>query len=290
MTAEPAAAAVTVDVMVTAYLPVPYGYVYRAGGNAFRRIRAGLRGAANALRCPCLAFVVRHPAAGAILVDTGLHADACANPRADFGFPMGLVFKDLQPAGPSFDAQLRELGIDPHEVDQVVMTHLHVDHTSAMRLLPRATFTCTRDEWAATRGPLAVGKGYVARHLPPASRMSLVDIERHGLAYGPFMKTLDLFGDGSIRLLSTPGHTAGHVSVLLRIADGPPVVLVGDAAYTRRSIDEGILPMLTHDDEASCRSLQALRDFVLSEPAAILVPTHDPDAWRALQHTGSTTR
>jgi glyoxylase-like metal-dependent hydrolase (beta-lactamase superfamily II) len=68
------------------------------------------------------------------------------------------------------------------------------------------------------------------------------------------------------------------------------VVLVGDAAYTRRNIDEGILPMLTADDEASRRSLQALRDFARSEPDAILVPTHDPDAWRALQKAGSTTR
>jgi len=105
------------------------------------------------------------------------------------------------------------------------MTHLHVDHTSGMRLLPRATFTCAREEWAAARRPLAAVKGYVSRHLPPASRMQLIDIERHGLAYGPFAKTLDLVGDGSIRLLATPGHTPGHLSVLLRVADGPPVLL-----------------------------------------------------------------
>jgi glyoxylase-like metal-dependent hydrolase (beta-lactamase superfamily II) len=282
MTTESNGAAVTLDVMVTAYLPVPCGYVYRAGGNALTRLRNGLRAGADALRCPCLAFVVRHPSARAILIDTGLHPDACANPRADFGFPMRLLFKDLQPAGPSFDAQLRERGVEPDDVDQVVMTHLHVDHTSGMRLLPRATFTCTRDEWAATRRPLAAAKGYVARHLPPASRMCLIDIERDGIAHGVFEKTLDLFGDGSVRLIATPGHTPGHMSILLRIADGPRVMLVGDAAYTRRGIEEGILPMLTDDDEASRRSLRALRDFARSEPEAVLVPTHDPDAWRAL--------
>lgn len=164
----------------------------------------------------------------------------------------------------------------------VVMTHLHVDHTSGMRLLPRATFTCARQERAASQGRFAAGRGYVARHLPPASRMRRLDVAGDGRPYGPFAKTVDLFGDGSTRLISTPGHTPGHLSVLLNVADRPPVLVVGDAAYTLRSIEDVILPMLTDDDGASRRSLRELRDFAHTTPDAILVPTHDPDAWRAL--------
>jgi N-acyl homoserine lactone hydrolase len=286
MSDDSAPVAVGLDVLVTAHLPLPYGYVYRASGSWLGRLRAGLRTGHDALRAPCLAFVVRHPSAGAVLVDTGLHPDALVDAAADFGFPMSVLFKGIRPVDASFDTQLRDAGIAPDEVEHVVMTHLHVDHTSGMRLLPRATFTCARQEWAATRRRFAATKGYVARHLPPGSRMRLVDVQRDGRSYGPFARTLDLFGDGSIRLVSTPGHTPGHLSVLVNVANRPMALLVGDAAYTLRGIEDGVLPMLTDDDERSRTSMRELRDFAHANPDAILVPTHDPDAWRSLCDPG----
>jgi glyoxylase-like metal-dependent hydrolase (beta-lactamase superfamily II) len=113
--------------------------------------------------------------------------------------------------------------------------------------------------------------------------MRLLDFTRGVEPFGPFEKTIDLFRDGSIRLLFTPGHTKGHMSVLTRLADGRQVLVVGDAAYTLRSIDECVLPMLTVDDQASLASLQALRAFARENPDAILVPSHDPSAWHALK-------
>lgn len=273
---------VELDVMLTAVVPTPTAYAFRAeGGNPLTRL-AGLRPGADALRSPCLAYVVRHPSAGTILIDTGMHPDATEHFRRDFGAPMSLLFRDLRPADQTFDQQLRELSIDPGAVERVIMTHLHVDHTSGMRLLPRAEFTCSREEWAATRKRFAAGKGYVRHHLPPQSRMRFVDFGEEGETYGAFGKTIDLLGDGSIRLISTPGHTVGHLSVLLRLTEGGQVLVVGDAAYTLRNIQEEILPLFTADDAASLRSLQELKAFASSEPEAILVPSHDPSAWHAL--------
>jgi len=283
----------TIDVIVAAYLPTPHDYVFRASEHRIARFRHGLRAGPDALRSPCLAFVVRHPTAGPVLVDTGLHPDASTSAAADFGFPMRLLFGGMEPEPLAFDAQLRQLGIEPADVTQVVMTHLHVDHTSGMRLLPNATFTATRQEWDATRGRFAAGRGYVARHLPPASRMRLLDLEGEGVAHGPFARTVDLLGDGSIRLVSTPGHTVGHLSVLVELPERPAVLLVGDAAYTLRSIEEERLPMLTHEDEASRRTLRALRQFGRDRPDVVVVPSHDPDAWRALavdEPRGATAR
>jgi glyoxylase-like metal-dependent hydrolase (beta-lactamase superfamily II) len=195
---------------------------------------------------------------------------------------MGLLFRELTPAGAPFDAQLRELGVRPDELGRVVMTHLHVDHTSGMRLLPRATFVCTREEWRAAHARFASTQGYVGHHLPPDSRVELLDYARAGEPFGPFARTIDLFGDGTMRLISTPGHTPGHQSVLLRLEDGRQVLVVGDAAYTLRSIREQVLPMRTADDDASRRSLRELKAFAVQAPDAIVVPTHDPDAWRQL--------
>jgi N-acyl homoserine lactone hydrolase len=273
---------VQLDVIRTAEIPTPYGYVFRAEGNRLRRLRAGLGRKAERLRSPCLAYVVRHPNVGVMLIDTGFHPDASSDRRRDFGLPMSLLFRDLEPAEQPFDAQLRAVGVAPEEVERVVMTHLHVDHTSGMRLLPNATFLCTREEWTAAHNRLASANGYVRHHLPPLSRMQLLDFATIGKRDGTFAQTIDLLGDGAIRLLSTPGHTRGHQSVLLRLDDGRTVLLVGDAAYTVRSIREQRLPMLTTNDEASLESLRELDAFAREHPDAVLVPTHDPDAWRAI--------
>jgi glyoxylase-like metal-dependent hydrolase (beta-lactamase superfamily II) len=266
--------------------------VYRAeGGNRVTHVLAALRPGGEVLRSPCLAYAVRHPSAGTILIDTGMHPDTREHLRRDFGVAMGLLFRNLRPAHEPFDAQLRALGIEPRNVERVIMTHLHVDHTSGMRLLPKAEFVCSREEWAATRGRFVAAKGYVPHHLPPETRMQLLDFDRDGEPYATFAKTIDLLGDGTIRLVSTTGHTVGHMSVLLRLTHAHQVLVIGDAAYTLRNINEEILPMLTVDDEAALRSMREIKAFAEHEPEAILVPSHDPSAWHELRRvTASAER
>ncbi|HEY1688126.1 MAG TPA: N-acyl homoserine lactonase family protein [Solirubrobacteraceae bacterium] len=276
---------VELDVILTGEGPLAHGYIYRASGNRLAQLIAGLRPGGETLTVPCLAFVVRHPSAGTILVDTGFHRAARESMRQDFGVVMGLLFRQLRPSQEPFDRQLEACSIEPATVQRVVMTHLHVDHTSGMRLLPNAEFVCSREEWKATQGRFPAAGGYAPRHLASASRMRLLDFERDGKPYATFTRAIDLLGDGSIRLLSTPGHTAGHISVLLQPAQGPRVLLIGDAAYTLRSVSEGILPLITTSDRAALRSLAEIRAFAAGEPDAILVPTHDPVAWKQLNRS-----
>jgi N-acyl homoserine lactone hydrolase len=290
VTAADRADGIAVTVVKTAEIAMPRGYVFRAQGSPISRLRAGLSTGQDALLGPCLAFVLDHPAAGPILVDTGFHRDARTHLRRDFGLPMSLLFRGLRPAREPFDDQLRELQREPQEIRSVIMTHLHVDHTSAMRLLPNARFVISRAEWQATRGRFPAAGGYTPHHLPAEDRIDLVDPERDGEQFGPFHKALDLLGDGTIRLLSTPGHSRGHMSVLVRLPNGRSALLAGDAAYTLRNIREELLPMLTVDDKASRRSLRELKAFMDDDPGAIVVPTHDPDAWRALDELSTAAR
>ena len=282
MTIAPAAATVTVEVIRTGELRMPYAYAYRPAGNPLGKVADVVRAGTETLRSPCLAFVLRHPEAGTILVDTGFHQDANGDRRRDFGLPMSLMFAKLRTPGEPFDEQLRARGVVPEDVERVVMTHLHVDHTSGMRLLPNARFTIERREWRAATARGATAKGFVGHHLPPEERVDLVDLGGEGEPHGPFDRTHDLLGDGSIRLLATPGHTPGHTSLLLRAEDGRTVLLAGDAAYTLRNVREGILPLLTADDTAYRDSLRQLAEFDEREPDATIVPSHDPDAWRDL--------
>lgn len=83
--------------MVTAQVPMPHAYVFRAeGANRLTRL-AGLRPGDEVVRAPCLAYAVRHPSAGTMLIDTGMHPDARRQLRTDFGVPMSLVFANLRP-------------------------------------------------------------------------------------------------------------------------------------------------------------------------------------------------
>ena len=86
-----------------------------------------------------------------------------------------------------------------------------------------------------------------------------------------------------MRLVATPGHTAGHRSVILRLSGDRELLLTGDATYARKTIDESLVPLLTWDDEAYKNSLTWVRDWVAAHPGAPVIPGHDAEAWAALE-------
>lgn len=273
---------VEVDVILTGEIPTPHAYIYRQPGKGVaRRVVSVLQRQGGLITTPMLAYVVRHPRAGTFLIDTGLHPDALGSPRRDYGVFLGAMFRQMRGAA-AFDDQLRERGVDPATIELVVMTHLHVDHTGAMRLLPNAEFVCSTAEWRAARGRRAAANGYVARHLPAADRMRLLDFDANSTPHDSFSRTVDFFGDGSMRILFTPGHTLGHCSVLLDVAGRGPVLLVGDAAYTGRNISEQHLPAFTANDSLASRSLGELKAYSDAHPETPMIPSHDPTAWPSL--------
>lgn len=282
---------VDVDVILTGRVPMPHAYVFRPESwNPLLRAAQVFRPGGETVRGVALAYVVRHPTEGAILIDTGFHRDARESLSRDFGTVMGIVARGVRPDGTPYEERLHELGVEPDEVERVVMTHLHFDHTSGMRLLPNARFTCARREWKAAKVRGAFAQGYVGHHLPPEERIDIVDFEADGEPHGPFASTIDLLGDGSVRLLSTPGHTPGHMSVLLNATGDRQVLVVGDAAYTLRSIEEERLSLLAANDDHYRSSLREIKAFTKQEPDAIVVPSHDPDAWRALEAVAAPAR
>ena len=146
-----------------------------------------------------------------------------------------------------------------------------------------ATFICAKAEWQAATARFGAWWGYARRQLPSPARVRTIDFEGQLLEpHGPFGRTVDVLGDGSVRLLYTPGHTAGHVSVLTRLADRE-ALLVGDAVYTMRNLNEGIMPYRSVDEAAYRRSLAELRAYAEHNPDALIIPTHDIGVWEGLQ-------
>jgi N-acyl homoserine lactone hydrolase len=236
---------------------------------------------------PIVAFLLEHPGAGRVLIDTGLHSSVAVKPAASFGRIARLAFRDLQmDAGQAVPAQLRERGIDPAEVRTVVMTHLHVDHASGISEFPGATFVLSRAEWdaATSQGPL---HGYVTRQFDHAFDYRLLDFEGEDAeSFSGFARSFDLFGDGSVRAVYTPGHTLGHMSVVVRTAGGEMLV-AGDAIYVRRNLDDTHLPHRSEDEHLYRRSLREIQQYVRETPDALVIPGHDWEAWQQLEPASS---
>jgi N-acyl homoserine lactone hydrolase len=177
--------------------------------------------------------------------------------------------------------QLRAKGIEPARVKAVVMTHLHMDHASAISEFPGATFVVSKTEWAAatSAGPR---HGYVKRQFDHAFDYRLLDFEGPDAeSFASFGRSFDLFGDGSVRCVYTPGHSPGHVSVVLRLRRRE-VLVAADAIYLRRNLDEMRLSHRTADDHLSERSMREIRQYVRDTPDALVIPGHDWSAWEEL--------
>ena len=189
---------------------------------------------------PIPAYLITHPTAGPILVDTAFHASVAAKPAANLGRIAARFARPRIEPGRDIPAQLRERGIDEDEIATVVMTHLHFDHASGIAEYPSATFVLSKAEWeAATTDPRPFLRGYRPAHYDYLFDYRTIDFDGPGIAsYASFGRSFDLLGDGSIRIAYTPGHSAGHCSVIAHLRDRD-LVIAGDAIYTQAQLEGG---------------------------------------------------
>ena len=125
----------------------PPAYLHRAAGRLGKLRAAGLGASRDDYdEVPVVAFLVEHPGAGPILIDTGMHPSVAVDPKKNLGLVGARVFSGMKmEQSDAVAAQLRErFGIEQPDVRLVAMTHLHVDHASAMSDFPQATFVFTR--------------------------------------------------------------------------------------------------------------------------------------------------
>jgi len=233
---------------------------------------------------PIPAYLLEHPSAGRVLVDTGMHVSILN--RRERVRNLGLVgatmsrHAEMAPEQTAA-AQLHAHGVDPAEIGLVVMTHLHFDHASALRDFPNATVLVDAREWRAAWARGSSLNGYSTAQLDRGLDYRTIDFTAGSATVrGPFVRTLDVWGDGALTLVSTPGHTAGHLSLIARLA-GAEALLTADAAYTMATIREGERPWLAHDRTAFEHSLSQIQAYDREHPEAIVIPGHDMAAWTA---------
>ncbi len=278
-------ATVRLQLFNTATMLSPPEFMAMDGGK-LKTVRAMFGSREHWARLPIPAFVIEHPGAGLILVDTGFHPSVAVDPKQNLGPLLGRLYKDTIEMEPeqALPAQLRKRGIDPDEIALVIMTHLHIDHASAVSEFPKPPYVLGEGEWAAfnKRG---MTQGYVHKHVEHAIDLREVPYASSEVnSYATFGRSFDLFGDGSVRLVSTPGHTLGHQSLILRLKDRE-ALLTGDAAYTLEVLDHERRGWVMADEHKWRRSLREIQLYQREHPDALIVPGHDDRTWAALEQS-----
>lgn len=195
-------------------------------------------------------YLIRH-AQGWLLWDTGL-ADAVA------AMPEG-----LRPSDPraitwhrprTLAAQIDELGLKPSDIRYVAVSHSHPDHIGNVDMFPNAMLLVQKAEYESPTGS--------ALRSRPVGTVTLLEGDR------------DVFGDGSVTILSTPGHTVGHQSLLVKLPRTGAVLLSGDAAHFRDNWDQRRVPSINFDARQTSASMQRLANIMARDKAELWI-NHD---------------
>ena len=179
-------------------------------------------GKSIALPTPC--YLIQHGNEW-MLWDTGLGDKLAAEPNGVEKF--GGHFSVRR----TLVSQLSELGLKPDDVRYVGLSHLHFDHSGGIGLFPKATFIIAASELTSARGnptPFGVDPSQIS----PLARAAVIAPD----------DDYDVFGDGTVKTLKTPGHTSGHRSLIVKLPRSGVVLISGDLYHTRQNYEQGLVP------------------------------------------------
>lgn len=207
---------------------------------------------------PVLSWAIEHPD-GIVVVDAG----------QDPTDP-GDLFRRASTSGEDrLSARLREAGIEPADVRQHVITHLHADHVNEAGTLPNAAVLCGAIDWRAAHRPGARLRGLVV----PEALHEVTTVDFGDEAVGPFAASHRLTADGAIRLLPTPGHTGGHLSVLIDDGAGPQRLITGDAVLSEAQLLRGDIDGVSPSGRVARQTVGAFAHFALRHRRSSCPPT-----------------
>ncbi len=229
---------------------------------------AGLFLDSKRVTLPVLAWVIEHPE-GIIVVDTGENAAT----KSSLITQSKLEITPDQEIG----AQLKRLGIQPRDVSKVVLTHLHGDHIDGLKDFPGVSVWLNRREYLPFQSS-GFQMAKLGVHLPEGFAPTLIDFEKDATI--PFGRRFPLTHDGKVFAVPTPGHTAGHMSVIIDTGDRH-VFIAGDVTYYEHTLLDQRLEGPVRAVEEGRQTLRHVLDYTQLFPTVYL-PSHDPESAQRL--------
>lgn len=234
------------------------------------------RGPGGELRFPCYSVLVEH-ADGTYIFDTGYDHD-----HVQRVLPFE---KPLQTPEQTIPGALAKLGKRPQDIDYVINSHYHFDHCGGNKHLTEACTLCHAAELEACSCHQPFEHlGYSDLSFAPdlaKAKADAKDAAEPALdIYTPRFETLT--GDQEIAkglwLFETPGHTAGHYSMMVELAGRRPMLFTADACYSQKNMDMMCISSFHLDPTASLQSMQRLKDLAAKHDAELFY-SHDPDSF-----------
>jgi glyoxylase-like metal-dependent hydrolase (beta-lactamase superfamily II) len=205
-------------------------------------------------------YLIHHRSEGYLLWDTGITDRVAALPQGQAVPPLRQTWYRNKP----LVATLAAIGLKPADVRYVAISHIHPDHIGNVDAFPDSTLIMQRREWeAAMASP--------QKPFNPNHKLELL------------LGDNDLFGDGSLTILSTPGHTTGHQSLLVHLNKTGYVLLTGDAVHFQSNWDNLRVPGFNADRQLSLASMDKLAR-IADEKHAQLWINHDKPSSDARRH------
>jgi N-acyl homoserine lactone hydrolase len=161
--------------------------------------------------------------------------------------------------------QLAQVGVKPDQIKFVGISHYHADHTGQIDSFPKTTLLIGAKEWEAISSPKpaqGVNSKPFDAWIKGENKVEPQQIDK------------DVFGDGSVIMLRTPGHTPGHSSLLVKLAQMGPVIITGDAVHFRENYDSDGVPSFNFDRAQSAASIQRLKKIAANLKATVIIQ-HD---------------
>jgi N-acyl homoserine lactone hydrolase len=212
-------------------------------------------------------FLIVHPK-GNVIIDGG---NTLALARDPYHWEDNEDFWPVMTEAQHCVNELKQMDVDPDSIRYVFQSHLHTDHCGALGHFPHARFIVQRREleYAYTHDWYVAGI-YIREDFDYDVDWLFLDGE-HDDGY-------DIYGDGVIRTMFTPGHSPGHTSVVVSLPQTGPVMLTMDACFTRDHYENRAMPGILHSAADVVASVAKIRR-VVEKSGAMLVPGHDPDEW-----------
>jgi len=159
---------------------------------------------------------------------------------------------------------IAQLKVTPEQVKYVGISHYHGDHTGQASQFPRSTLLIGKGDWDVVSDPKT----------PAATSTPFTNWLGGGGKVEPVTGDKDVFGDGSVIMLNTPGHTPGHHSLLVKLKDMGNVLLTGDLTHFHENYDGNGVPTFNTDRAATIASLDRIKMIATNLKATVIIQ-HD---------------